>query len=664
MALLRLKKLYRAAGLPMDSAELPDHLTVMLAFAALAPAGHGEALLAEHRPAIELLRLSLHDLDSPYAHVLDAIAAVPAGAQRHRARRGRAARARGPARGGGRPGALRAAGGDAERSARMSAGEILLWIILPYAAMATFVVGTWWRYRADQFGWTSGSTQLFEQKILGWAGPAFHYGALAAVGGHVIGLMIPKSFTEAVGMSEHTYRWFSAIAGAVAGAVCVVGFVGLVYRRITNVRVRRTTSRTDLLVYFLLVVLIGLGLLDDVRAQPDHRLALRLPRLDLGSGGARCSSCSPTSRPSRAPTPSTRCTRSSPGRSGRCSRSAGSCTPGASRCSTSAAPTSSTGAATRRRPTARDERTAHEQERRRNRARARHARVHGLLLRLEPARPAQPRPPGRARPLGLPDLGDGRRPRPARLADADPARVAHRPPRRPARVHRADGLHAAAADRARALPRLARRDPRVRLPARLRRRVVRRRRAVRQRLVPTRAPRLRARHLRHGDGRHRARRPHRPADRRPLGARRPVLGRHRPDGRDVRRLPRARARRAAAATDRSGARHVRRPLGVPDQRPRVGAHALLLHGLRRLRRHVPLPAQAAHRRARPHQGRRRRPRRRLRAARRHRPARWAAGSPTASAPPASCSSRSSPSPCSPSCSPPPTRRWSRSRSPA
>jgi nitrate reductase molybdenum cofactor assembly chaperone NarJ/NarW len=75
MALLRLKKLYRAAGLPMDSRELPDHLTVMLAFAALAPPGHGEQLLAQHRPAIELLRLSLHDLDSPYAHVLDAVAA-------------------------------------------------------------------------------------------------------------------------------------------------------------------------------------------------------------------------------------------------------------------------------------------------------------------------------------------------------------------------------------------------------------------------------------------------------------------------------------------------------------------------------------------------------------------------------------------------------------
>ena len=141
----------------------------------------------------------------------------------------------------------------------MSAGEILLWIIIPYVAIAVFLVGHWWRYRTDQFGWTSASTQLLERKILGWASPAFHYGALAAIGGHVVGLMIPKSFTSAIGMSEHTYRWFSAIAGAIAGAITVVGFVGLVYRRATNARVRRATTRTDMLVYFLLVVLIGLG---------------------------------------------------------------------------------------------------------------------------------------------------------------------------------------------------------------------------------------------------------------------------------------------------------------------------------------------------------------------------------------------------------------------
>ena len=47
----------------------------MLEFAALAPDGAGETLLREHRPSLELLRSSLHDADSPYVHLLDALCA-------------------------------------------------------------------------------------------------------------------------------------------------------------------------------------------------------------------------------------------------------------------------------------------------------------------------------------------------------------------------------------------------------------------------------------------------------------------------------------------------------------------------------------------------------------------------------------------------------------
>jgi nitrate reductase delta subunit len=73
MALLRLKRRYAAAGLPPAGSELPDYLPLVLEFAALAPAAHGEELLAEFRPAMELLRLALHDAGSPYAHLLDAL---------------------------------------------------------------------------------------------------------------------------------------------------------------------------------------------------------------------------------------------------------------------------------------------------------------------------------------------------------------------------------------------------------------------------------------------------------------------------------------------------------------------------------------------------------------------------------------------------------------
>jgi nitrate reductase delta subunit len=72
-ALLRLKRLYRAAGLPLEGTELPDYLPVMLEFAASAPQRRGELVLREHRAALELVRLSLRDLGSPYADVLEAV---------------------------------------------------------------------------------------------------------------------------------------------------------------------------------------------------------------------------------------------------------------------------------------------------------------------------------------------------------------------------------------------------------------------------------------------------------------------------------------------------------------------------------------------------------------------------------------------------------------
>jgi len=73
MALLRLKRMYRAAGLPLEGRELPDYLPVMLEFAAAAPDGRGEFALREHRSALELIRLSLLERDTPYADVLDGV---------------------------------------------------------------------------------------------------------------------------------------------------------------------------------------------------------------------------------------------------------------------------------------------------------------------------------------------------------------------------------------------------------------------------------------------------------------------------------------------------------------------------------------------------------------------------------------------------------------
>lgn len=76
--LLRLKRLYRAAGFELEGGELPDYLPLMLEFAAFDPE-HGEWILREHHPALELLRLHLRDTGSVYAALLDALrAGLPA----------------------------------------------------------------------------------------------------------------------------------------------------------------------------------------------------------------------------------------------------------------------------------------------------------------------------------------------------------------------------------------------------------------------------------------------------------------------------------------------------------------------------------------------------------------------------------------------------------
>ncbi len=73
MALLRFKQTYLGAGFELDDAELPDHLCVVLEFAATIDRDLGRQLMLDHRAGLELLRLSLRDLGSPWASLIEAV---------------------------------------------------------------------------------------------------------------------------------------------------------------------------------------------------------------------------------------------------------------------------------------------------------------------------------------------------------------------------------------------------------------------------------------------------------------------------------------------------------------------------------------------------------------------------------------------------------------
>ena len=73
MALLRFKQTYLRSGFVLDDSELPDHLCVVLEYAATIDQRLGRGLMLDHRAGLELLRLSLRDARSPWAGVIDAI---------------------------------------------------------------------------------------------------------------------------------------------------------------------------------------------------------------------------------------------------------------------------------------------------------------------------------------------------------------------------------------------------------------------------------------------------------------------------------------------------------------------------------------------------------------------------------------------------------------
>ena len=142
--------------------------------------------------------------------------------------------------------------------------DTLLWVIVPYACLAVFVVGHYWRWTYDKFGWTTRSSQLYENRLLRWGSPLFHFGLLGVVGGHVVGLVIPKSWTEAVGVHEGLYHLLAVTLGGLAGLATLAGLVILVYRRRTVGPVFMATTRMDKLMYVFLAAVIVLGMWNTV----------------------------------------------------------------------------------------------------------------------------------------------------------------------------------------------------------------------------------------------------------------------------------------------------------------------------------------------------------------------------------------------------------------
>ncbi len=142
----------------------------------------------------------------------------------------------------------------------------VLWVIVPYLCIALFAGGLAWRYRYDKFGWTTRSSQLYEATVLRWGSPLFHFGILLVLLGHLGGLVVPESWTDAAGISEQAYHLAAVFLGTVAGLCTLVGLAILIARRRLVGPVFTATTRNDKAMYVVLAGVIVLGLVATVRA--------------------------------------------------------------------------------------------------------------------------------------------------------------------------------------------------------------------------------------------------------------------------------------------------------------------------------------------------------------------------------------------------------------
>jgi len=155
----------------------------------------------------------------------------------------------------------------------------LLFVVLPYVSLAIFIGGHIWRYRYDKFGWTTRSSQLYERRLLRIGSPLFHFGILLVAVGHIGGLLIPESWTEALGIGETAYHAVAVTLGTVAGFGTLAGAAILIYRRRTVGPVFSATTRNDKIMYALVIgtIVLGLGttVLGNLTGHPhDYRLTV------------------------------------------------------------------------------------------------------------------------------------------------------------------------------------------------------------------------------------------------------------------------------------------------------------------------------------------------------------------------------------------------------
>lgn len=130
--------------------------------------------------------------------------------------------------------------------------NLLLLVVVPYLALFIFFLMTLMRYFRQPFSYSSLSSQFLESSQHFWGLTSLHYGLIAVLMGHFVGLLIPRQIL--LWNSKPLRLYVLEITGLAFALMALVGLLAVLHRRSTVPKARLVTSIADWLVLVLLVI--------------------------------------------------------------------------------------------------------------------------------------------------------------------------------------------------------------------------------------------------------------------------------------------------------------------------------------------------------------------------------------------------------------------------
>jgi len=131
--------------------------------------------------------------------------------------------------------------------------------VFPYIALTIGIAGTIYRYNSNRYSWSSQSSQFLENKTLFYGSVPWHYGIVIILLMHILVAIFPGVL---LAWNANTTRLYALeLSGLALGFLALFGLLVLIYRRLTNSRIRAVTTSWDILVLIILIiqVLTGVG---------------------------------------------------------------------------------------------------------------------------------------------------------------------------------------------------------------------------------------------------------------------------------------------------------------------------------------------------------------------------------------------------------------------